>query len=400
MLDELISIHNEVMATVPATVVRYLKDQINWNERGICIYGDRGVGKTTLLCQVLLEKYQSVQRALYLSADNIYVIAHGLFAIARDYFAHGGQALFIDEVHKYPDWSREIKNILDTYRDRQVIFSGSSTLDLKHSKADLSRRVVYHRLIGFSFREYLKTEASLNVSAVSFDEILSQHLQIAEQFRGKTILKYFQDYLAHGYYPFYLEGLDHYLSKINNIVEKIIFEDLAVVYHLKQASLTHLKRILWLIATAGCFIPNIDSISKNLGISREMVYDCLEYLYQSGLVQNLYPQAVGMKLVRKPGKIVLNNTNLFHALCGDLKMKTDLGSVRETFFINQVGSQEKIRLHDKADFLVNDRILIEVGGRGKTNQQIKDQTEAFLAVDHIEMGFGKKVPLYVFGLLY
>ena len=400
MIEELIGIHIEVMNTTPRLVHRYLWDKINWDARVICVFGDRGVGKTTLMCQYLLEKYKSVTSALYISADNINVISHGLFTTAKDFFAHGGQALFIDEIHKYPDWSIELKNIIDTYRKHQIIFSGSSTLDLQHSKGDLSRRAVYYKVPGLSFREYLNLALALDVPAIQFDDLLKHHVSFAEQFRGKTILKHFKDYLQHGYYPYFVEGITDYLSKVNNTIEKIIFEDLAVVYRLKPATLTTLKRILWLIATSEGLIPNIDSLSKNFAISRESIYDALEYLDKSGLIRNLYANASGMKFIRKPGKIYLNNTNLLYAINGTLKTNHSIGVVRETFFVNQVANSCKISLHEAGDYLVDDRYIIEVGGRGKTKKQIKQLEQAYLAVDDIEIGFGTKIPLYLFGFLY
>lgn len=400
MIEELIGIHTEVMSSTPTLVHRYLWDKINWDAKVICVFGDRGVGKTTLMCQYLLDQYKSVTQALYISADNINVISHGLFSTAKDFFSHGGKAIFIDEIHKYPDWSIELKNIIDTYRKHQVIFSGSSTLDLQHSKGDLSRRAVYYKVPGLSFREYLNLEIGLDVPAIQLEDLLKKHVSFAEQFQGRTVLKHFKDYLEHGYYPYFVEGVTDYLSKINNTIEKIIFEDIAIVYRLKPATLTILKRILWLIATSEGLIPNIDSLSKNFAVSRESIYDALEYLDKSGLIHNLYVNASGMKLIRKPGKIYLNNTNLLYGINGSLKTTQSIGVVRETFFVNQVANTCKVSLHDAGDYFIDDRYVIEVGGRNKTKKQIKHLEQAYLAVDDIEIGFGTKIPLYLFGFLY
>lgn len=400
MLDELISIHQEVMAKIPITFKRYLFSKINWKANGLCILGDRGVGKTTLLCQHLLERYQTPDRALYLSADNINVISCGLFNIAQRFFAYGGEGLYIDEVHKYPNWSIEIKNILDTYKDRKIVFSASSSLDLNRSKGDLSRRVVYHRLLGLSFREYLLLSANIQLPELTLSEILSHHVKIASGFSSMQILKHFQDYLRHGYYPFFMEGLEDYLSKVHNVIEKVLFEDVAVIYNLRQTTLPIMKRILWLVATSNGLIPNIDKMSKNLGISREMVYNCLEYLNHSGLLNDLFPGGKGNNLIRKPGKIYLNNVNLLNAIHGSLKLDSDIGGIRETFFVNQVGSTHKVALHDKGDFFIDDTWIIEVGGKGKNSKQIRGENKAYLAIDDVKIGFGNKIPLYLFGLLY
>ena len=400
MLEELIQMHLQVMNATPVSIQRYCYSLINWNANGICIFGDRGVGKTTLICQHCLEKYPTPDRGLYLSADHVNVVSYGLVNIAQRYFSEGGEALYIDEVHKYPGWSTEIKNILDVYKRKQIVFSASSSLDLSKSKADLSRRVVYHRLHGLSFREYLLLSKNIELQAFPIQEILNNHVRIATDLKGIPILKYFKEYLRHGYYPFFLEGVEDYLSKLNNVIEKVIFEDIAVVYNLKQTTLPILKRLLWLVATSKGLVPNIDKISKNLGISREMVYNCLEYLNSSGLINDVYPSGRGMKLIRKPGKVYLNNTNLHHAIHGTLKLEGEVGGIRETFFVNQVGTQHKVDLHDKGDFLIDDLYVIEVGGKTKNDEQIRGVDHSYLAIDNIEIGFGKRIPLYLFGLLY
>lgn len=400
MISELMAIHNEVMATTPHDFTRYLYGQINWDAQAICILGDRGVGKTTMICQYLIQQYGSADKALYLSADNIHVLNTGLFTTARRYFSTGGEALFIDEVHKYPDWSIEVKNILDTYKGKKVVLSGSSSIDLKKSKGDLSRRVVYHPLPGLSFREYLKLNCNFVCEAYSLDEILFQHVKIADQFKDLTILKEFNNYLKYGYYPIFNEGTEDYLGKINNVIEKVIYEDIAVVYKLKQHTLLVLKKILWLVATSEGLTPNIDKISKNIQVSREVVYECFQYLNQAGLTNNLFEDAKGLKLVRKPGKVFLNNTSLLHAINGSLKLGSDTGVTRETMFVNQVGAQHKINLHHKADFVIDSEIVVEVGGRGKSNSQLKGLPDGYLAIDGIEVGYKHKIPLYLFGLLY
>jgi predicted AAA+ superfamily ATPase len=400
MLEELYEIHNEVISTTPRNKKRYLYSQINWGSSGLCITGDRGVGKTTMICQDLVERYQTPQRALYISADHIKVLSLGLVNIAKRHFEMGGEALYIDEVHKYPDWSIEIKNILDTYKKRQIIFSASSSLDLNKSKGDLSRRVVYHKLQGFSFREYLAFAEGKDVPILTLDQLLENHLQIASELGIPLILKYFNEYLDHGYYPFFLEGIEDFFPKLGNVIEKVLFEDVAVVYNLKQTTLPILKKLVWLVATSNGLIPNIDKMSKNLGISRELVYNCLEYLGHSGLLNDVFPHGKGNNLIRKPGKIYLNNSNLLSAINGSLKLDSEVGSVRETFFVNQVNGLHKMRLHDKGDFIIDDQWIMEVGGKNKNDYQIRDQAKAFLVIDNVKVGFDRKIPLYLFGLLY
>ena len=197
-----------------------------------------------------------------------------------------------------------------------------------------------------------------------------------------------------------MESLEDYFAKLNNVIEKVLFEDVAVIYNLRQTTLPILKKILWLVATSNGLIPNIDKMSKNLGISREMVYNCLEYLSSSGLLNDVFPCGKGNNLVRKPGKIYLNNSNLLTAIHGSLKLQSDGGGIRETYFVNQVGSKHRVCLHDKCDFLIDDKWLMEVGGKNKNDYQIRGETDAYLILDNMKIGFGRKIPLYLFGFLY
>lgn len=400
MLEDLFVIHREVMATTETTKKRYLYDKIHWDAHAICITGDRGIGKTTLMCQRLLKEYKTVDRALYISADNIVVASFGLFKIAQTYFSYGGEALFIDEVHKYPNWSVEIKNILDTYKNCKVVFSASSSLDLNQSKADLSRRVVYHQLFGLSFREFIYLSKDQHFPPHTLPDILKNHVQIAEELGPIKPLKLFKEYLVHGYYPFFLEGLEDYLLKLNNVIEKVIFEDIAVVFNLRQTTLPILKKLLWLVATTDGLTPNIDNISSSFGVSREVIYNCLEYLGHSGLLQNVYPAAEGMKVIRKPGKIYINNTNLLRAINYNLKRDDGMGGLRETFFINQLRPLHKVNIHPATDFLIDDYFSFEIGGKNKDFTQIKDLKNSYLAIDDLPIGHKNKIPLYLFGLLY
>jgi predicted AAA+ superfamily ATPase len=400
MLQDLIQLHHELMGSLNLRHRRFLYDRIHWESQSICIYGARGVGKTTMLCQNLIETYESVDRALYISADNIHVLSKGLLRIAAEYFSMGGEALYIDEVHKYPNWSIEVKNIIDSFRKKRIIISGSSAMDLHDGKADLSRRVVYYELPGLSFREYLAFIDVKEVHVSPWEEIIGNHVQLSSSVADIPILKHFKDYLLNGYYPFFLESREVYLSKLHNVIEKVITEDIALSKKIKPGTVVLLKKLLWFIATAKCLSPNIDSISKDLKVTREVVYSGFDYLSQAGLIQNIYPNSTGMRLVRKPGKTYLNNTNLLHAINGALSLESDAGSARETFFANQVGVMHALHTHEKADFTVDNKYVVEVGGRNKQAKQVRGVDHAIMALDNIPAGFGNRIPLYLFGFLY
>lgn len=400
MLRDLFQLHHEIMGATDQKFRRALYDKVNWDAQAICIYGARGVGKTTMLCQHLLNTYESVQKALYISADNIHVLTGGLLALATEYFSMGGEALYIDEVHKYPNWSIEVKNIIDSYRTKKLVISGSSAMDLHQGKGDLSRRVVYYELPGLSFREYLIVSQVVSVPAISLEHLLKNHVDVAKSLGGITILKHFHDYLNHGYYPYFLDQRDLYLTKLNQVIEKVITEDIALSKNLKATTVIILKKILWLIATAKCLSPNMDSMSRDLHVTRETVYSAFDYMEQAGIILNIYPHAKGAGLIRKPGKTYLNNTNLMHAIHGTLALQEDIGAVRETFFANQVSVEYALHTHEKADFTLDQQYVIEVGGRNKTRKQLQGNENGILALDGIEIGFGRDIPLYLFGFLY
>lgn len=401
MLEELFYIHKKTIEDMPVDFKRYLYKEIDWNSSAICVMGPRGVGKTTLLLQHYLEKYNDVEKCLYISADNVEVSAEGLFRTAKEYFQYGGQALIIDEIHKHSQWQAELKSILDTFKNKKVLVSGSSSLALMTSKADLSRRLAYYSMKGLSFREYLMLKEKISMPVVSFKEVLNGHVRLAQSIAtDKPILKYFKQYLTMGYYPFFLEGEATYVSKLLSIIEKVLYEDVAIMGNIKKSNITILKKMLWLIATSGSFTVNIDKISRDLGISKEYVYAYFEYLEGSGLIYCLRPGGKGYALARKPQKAFIHDPNLLCVLHNQLISENDQGAVRETFFVNQLKDLVKITASDKGDFSVSDKYIFEIGGKGKTFKQLKDVDNAYVVADRIEIGAGNKIPLYLFGMFY
>jgi predicted AAA+ superfamily ATPase len=401
MLEELFFIHQKTVEDTPLDFRRYLYDRIDWKAQAVCVMGPRGVGKTTLLLQHYHEIYHNVEKCLYVSADNVEVAALGLFQVAKEYFQYGGDALIIDEIHKYPQWQSELKSILDTFRKKKVFVSGSSSLALQESKVDLSRRLVYYSLKGLSFREYLTLKEKIAAPLVSLADIFSHHVALAGKISsGVPVLKYFKYYLSGGYYPFFVEGEATYYSKLLNIIEKALYEDVAALGNLKRSNILILKKMLWLIAGSGPFTVNIEKMSRELKLSKEYVYSYLEYLQGAGLISCLRPGGKGYVSARKPEKIYIQDPNLLGVLHHQLMSERDQGALRETFFVNQLQGVSKITTSPKGDFLLADKYTVEVGGKDKGFDQIKEVKEAYVAADRMEIGAGKKIPLYLFGMLY
>lgn len=401
MLEGLFYTHKQTVESVPLEFKRYLYGKVDWNDQAICISGPRGVGKTTLLLQHYCDVYHDVEKCLYLSGDHVEVAAVGLLNTAKEYFKYGGAALMIDEIHKYPEWQIELKNIIDTFKGKKILFSGSSSLELEEGKADLSRRVAYYHLKGLSFREYLALKARIIFPQYAAREVLEKHVKIAQQVsEAGIVLKHFRDYLHTGYYPFFMEGEKTYLSKVLNVIQKVLYEDVAVMGGVRKANLRVLKKILWLIATSSPFSVNIEKMSRELKISKEYLYAYLEYLESAGLIISLRSEGKGYKAVRKPEKMFIENPNLLSAINHSLLSDGEKGVVRETFFVNQLKGVASIALARTGDFVVDGKYIFEVGGKDKKMKQVKSLRNSWVAADRIEIGSGNKIPLYLFGFLY
>ena len=400
-MQQLKSMHERTIAQHKKSKERYLTDKIDWTFKAICIFGARGTGKTTLLVQRYKKAYKTSEKALYISADNIIVTSKGLLNIAQEYFALGGEALFIDEVHKYLNWSIEVKNIIDLYPEKKIIISGSSSIDLEKGKGDLSRRVLYYELKGLSFREFISFETGSVFPTLSLAEIEKNHYEIARSMIEKLpLLKYFKEYLLYGYYPYYIENKEALPSLLLNVVEKVIYEDIAVVKNISQSKLPALKKLIWIVASSKPFTPNLERISKELNISREYVYLFMEYLEKAGVFLQIKKSGSPLVRARKPEKLYINNTSLLVATAGLSGIEAEIGTIRETFFANQVRVKHSITIPKKGDFMVDNTFTYEIGGKNKTKKQIATVKNSFVVADDIEMGFGTTIPLYLFGFLY
>jgi len=372
---------------------------IRWNNRLIAITGARGAGKTTMILQHIKKHFgDAPKEALYVSLDNIYFSNNRLLDFAHDFEKMGGKYLFLDEVHKYGKWSQEIKNIYDSLPDLKVVFTGSSILEIYRGDVDLSRRVVHYTLTGLSFREFVLLEKEINLPVLTLEELLENHIAIASQINKQIKpLPLFQQYLAEGYYPYYKEDSKIYPERLLHTVNVVLETDLPSVERVEIHTIKKIKQLLFIIAQRVPFTPNIKELSEIMEVSRKSLLNYLVYLEKAQLVGLLQQDTSGLRTLSKPEKIYLHNSNLAYALEA---VKPDTGNIRETFFFNQLKSVSKVTSGNKADFKIDNKYTIEVGGKNKGHEQIVGVKEAYLALDNLEYGFKNKIPLWLFGLLY
>lgn len=377
---------------------RYLYGQIDWTSRLTAIKGARGVGKTTMMLQSIKERFsEQPERALYISLDNLWFANHPLSEVVEYHYTHGGTHLFLDEVHKYPSWQIVMKNIYDGYPKLHVAFTGSSMLKIDNSKADLSRRLSDYTLHGLSFREFLSFEAGIDVPAVPLEELLANHVEIARQITSQVkILPLFEKYLEYGYYPFYKEDFDDYHEKLKKTVYTVLNEDVPAIEEITYPSIQKLQRMLMILAERVPQTPKMNELYTILETTREQGLKMLSLLQRAALMLLLSSETKEIQHLSKPDKIYVHNPNLMYALTD----YPDKGTLRETFFINQLSSVAEVSYPRKGDFIVNRKYLFEVGGRNKTFNQIKDIPNSFLAIDGVETGFFNRIPLWLFGMLY
>jgi predicted AAA+ superfamily ATPase len=389
-MDELYSIYKELLQSTGTKFNRFQLKLINWDSRLIGITGARGVGKTTMLLQHI--KQSGIEKdSLYVSADNVLVSSMGLFKLAGTFYRHGGKHLIIDEIHKYSNWSGEIKNIYDSFPNLKVILTGSSILDLYHGYGDLSRRLISYNLPGLSFREYLLFELNLNLEPTTFFDIINQRTD----FKIDKPLMHFKNYLGRGYYPFYKEG--DFNFRLNSAINAVLETDIPKYLDLKISTIEKLKQLMQIIAESSPFKPNLSKIAEILNISRNALPNYLSYLERAELIKKLTGQTQGIRALGKTSKVYLNNTNLMNALA---LSNYNLGNARETFFVNQLTWNTKINLHDKGDFIIDEKHIFEIGRKNKTKKQIRDLENAYIVKDDIEFGYGNTIPLWHFGMLY
>lgn len=388
--------HRNIMQ-VSMKFKRELHNVINWDAPIIGIKGPKGVGKSTLLKQHIREAFPDDSHVLYVSLDNMWFANNSLADLVEYHYTHGGTHLFLDEVHKYEHWQTYIKNIYDDYPTMHVVFTGSSMLKLDKGEGDLSRRVAMYTMNGLSFREYLMFDDIIHYEKLSFDDIVTHHVQIATEIAQKThILPHYENYCHFGYYPFYKEDIDGYYSKLLDVVRQTIEDDITSVEKVEYNTIQKLKKLLAIIATQVPFTPKMDELYNQLETSREQGLKLLNLLEKGALLGQLKSRIKAVKQMSSPEKLFLDNPNLMYAF----NPYPEKGTIRETYFYNQVGLTQELHYPKQGDFLVNEKYTIEVGGADKTFAQIKDLPNSYLAIDDVEFGRGNKIPLWLFGFLY
>jgi len=397
-MDKLLLKSHDKIAKTSLKFTRYLLDELHFKDRISIIKGARGVGKTTLLLQYAKKHATNYSRILYVSLDDLFFQENSLYNLAENFVKDNGQLLLLDEVHKYPNWSRELKLIYDDIPDLKLIVTSSSILEIYKSESDLSRRAVSYYLKELSFREYLIFEKNSHFNTYTLAEILSNHSDISFEITNRIKPIYeFNNYKKEGMYPYYWENKKKFTENLLDTIHLALEIDLPAIEPLDYIYITKLKKLLFAISTSAPFTPNISKLSERVNISRKALIKALHYLERARLIIQLNKTNKGISILSKPDKIFINNPNLQYALGNQ---NSNIGSIRESFFVNQLQGLHKIALPKKGDFIVDDKYTFEIGGKNKSKYQIKDVSNAFIVRDDIENGVNDIIPLWLFGFLY
>ena len=396
MLEKLFEKSNQILKLQNYTYKRYFYHTIDFNDKMLGILGSRGVGKTTVIIQYLNSLELPKSKKLYFSADSIITSSLSLYDIANEFSKSGGKVIAIDEIHKYKDFEKELKEIYD-FLDLKVIFSGSSALQLEHKKADLSRRAVLYRVKGLSFREFLELKLNKKFERYTLDAILQNHIDIADSI--STIIKpfeHFKEYLQYGYFPYYFENKQTYSLKLEESINTVIESDLPIIFNIEPLNIQRLKQLVSLICTSKPYELNITNLSKKIGINRNTLYQYIYYLSMGNIFMALKAKAKGDTIFSKPQKLYLNNPNLSFSYC----QSNEIGTLREQFFLNMLSQNHTVLYPKMGDFMVDEKYTFEICGKNKSFEQIKNIENSFVVADDIEIGFKNKIPLWLFGFLY
>lgn len=350
------------------------------------------------MLQRLSELNESPTKAAYFSLDDLYFTTHSLADTVGDFYKQGGQYLFLDEVHKYKNWATHVKNVYDFYPDLQIVFTGSSIIDIAREEGDLSRRVRMYELHGLSYREYLSYTGALQINALPLNALLSGSSAWKSAFPGDfRPLEHFEDYLIRGYYPFFSEDPEGMPDRLQQLARAIVEFDMAELHDFDIRNAKKMLQLLYIVSSNVPFKPNISKLAEKSQIHRNTINSYLHFLEEARLVHLLYPGGTGIAILQKPEKIYLDNTNLVYALSGN---RPDRGNLRETFFLNQVAAVHDIRYPKQGDFLVDGKWTFEIGGKNKGTGQIRDITDSFVVIDDVPYPVSAGIPLWLFGFLY
>jgi len=369
--------------------------EIDWNLPLVIIKGHRGSGKTTLMLQRAKELNE---KAIYLSLDDIYFETYRLTELIDILYTKGYRFFFLDEAHRYKYWSKDLKNSYDNYSDIKIVITGSSILEVYKGQADLSRRAVTYYLPGLSFREFLKLAYQQELPSIALADIIQHHHEISVDYYDRIdIVKMLKEYLQHGYYPFFKEGINFYGQKLLETTNLVLDIDIAPFENLSFTTVRNMKKLLYIISQSVPFTPNIAKISERINVPRNSILKILDLLAHARIISLLKRDTKGMSFLQKPEKIYLQNTNLAWLLPEE---KPNTGNLRETFFFNQTEVRHRVTSSKFGDFTIDDAYTFEIGGPSKTAEQIKGIPNAYIAADGIKGGSGKKIPLWLFGFLY
>ena len=398
-METLFKKHRKLISQVSTNIIREAMNTIPWEKQLVAIRGSRGVGKTTLMRQYIKLNYGiQAGEALYCMMDSMYFTSHSLLDLAERFHLMGGKHLFLDEVHKYPSWSKEIKEIIDLYPEMKVTFSGSSLLQILNADADLSRRVRSQDLAGLSFREYLRFYHGIELPVFKLEEILSNPdaicTRVCEACHPQPL---FESYLRAGYYPFYDGDVEDYYSRIENVVNFIIDQEMTEFCGVDPANTRKLKAMLMFLCDNVPYEVNIAKLASYLELNKATVLSYLSGMKKAELLHLLYSSNVSVTKMQKPDKIYVHNPNILYALGS----RENIGTVRECFFVNQLSKGHTVEYgKTSGDFLIDGRITAEVGGKDKSFEQIADIPDLYVFADEMEFPVGKKLPLWLAGFLY
>jgi len=393
MFEEIKELQSLLLKKYKTNYKRYFYEKFDF-DRLNGIVGARGVGKTTFLLWYLKQSKLPNSKKLYISADSIKI--ESLFEIAKEFEKSGGELLIIDEIHKYKNFEVELKKIYD-FLKLQIIFSGSSALKIDNSKADLSRRVIIYEVEGLSFREFLELKHKISLPIFSLEEILNNHIDIAYDLLEQINTYDFKEYLEFGYYPFYFDKHSTYKLKLNETINSVLEVDIPSIFNIEYQNIQTLKKLLILVCKSVPFVPNINELLAKMGLNSDYrsLYRYLDYLHKAKILSLVRPKTKGDNIFTKPQKIYFNNTNLLFSYCSNPK----IGTIREVFFKSMLFNHT-LSIPQKGDFVIDEKHIVEIGGKNKSFEQIKNISNSFVVSDDLEVGFGNKIPLWLFGFLY